>query len=270
MRKRVIYKKKPSFLKLALEIEFMFKNKNAIVTGGRRGIGRAIAVALAQRGANVAVIASKPDGTPILNELKGFGNFYGYLATDLSIPSQREKLIDRAEDMLSGKVDILVNCAGTVTDGALTDLTPEKYIFSRELLMDAPIDLMQQALPGMCSRRYGKIVNISSVYGIRNAANCFSYSVFKRAVIAATECVAKSVAQYNVNVNCIAPGTIHTDLTVARNDFSPEHYQELLKKYPAGRTGKTEDIVAAFLYLASDASEFVHGHTLVVDGGFLL
>jgi len=244
--------------------------KKAVVTGGRRGIGRSIAVALAQHGADVAVIAKNEDGAAILAELAAYGTNPQYLAADLSNPDDRRELIARAEQLLHGRIDILVNNAGTVVDGTICDIKEEDYIFSRELLLDAPIDLMHQVLPGMIERQYGKIINIASIFGIRNSPGTFTYSVFKRAVIAATECTAKTVARYNINVNCIAPGTIRTELTERRGDFSEEKYETMRRTYPAHHLGETEDIVGAFLYLVSDAASFVHGQTLVVDGGFLL
>jgi len=244
--------------------------KKAIVTGGRRGIGRSIAVALARHGADVAVIAKNEDGAAILEELAAYGTNPQYLAADLSHPDDRRELIARAEQLLHGGIDILVNNAGTVVDGTICDIKEEDYIFSRELLLDAPIDLMHQVLPGMIERQYGKIINIASIFGIRNSPGTFTYSVFKRAVIAATECTAKTVARYNINVNCIAPGTIRTELTESRGDFSEEKYETMRRTYPAHHLGETEDIAGAFLYLVSDAASFVHGQTLVVDGGFLL
>lgn len=249
---------------------FDFTGKNAVVTGGRRGIGRACALALARRGANVVVIARAKDGAAILAELAEYGTAPHYLSADLSRPEARRGLIAEAERLLHGGVDILVNNAGTVIDGTICTMKEEDYISSRELLMDSPIDLMRQALPGMMERRYGKIVNISSIFGIRNSPGTFTYSVFKRAVIAATECAAKTVAPYRVNVNCIAPGTVRTELTESRGDFSEGTYEAMCRSYPAGHLGEAEDIAAALLYLVSDAASFVHGHTLVVDGGYLL
>ena len=249
---------------------FDFTGKNAVVTGGRRGIGRACALALARRGANVVVIARAEDGAAILAELAESGTAPHYLSADLSKPDERRGLVAEAERLLHGGVDILVNNAGTVIDGTICTMKEEDYITSRELLMDSTIDLMRQALPGMMERRYGKIVNIASIFGIRNSPGTFTYSVFKRAVIAATECAAKTVAQYHVNVNCIAPGTVRTELTESRGDFSEERYESMCRSYPAGHLGEPEDIAAALLYLVSDAASFVHGHTLVVDGGYLL
>lgn len=249
---------------------FDFTGKNAVVTGGRRGIGRACALALARHGANVAVVARAAEGTAILAELTEYGTAPQYLSADLSNPDERRGLIAKAEQLLHGTVDILVNNAGTVVDGTICDLKEKDYIFSRELLMDSVIDLMHQALPGMTERRYGKIVNIASIFGIRNSPGAFTYSVFKRAVIAATECAAKTVAPYNVNVNAIAPGTVRTELTESRGDFSEGKYENMCRAYPARRLGETEDIASALLYLVSDAASFVQGQTLAVDGGFLL
>ena len=247
-----------------------FSGKNAVITGGRRGIGRAVALALARRGANIAIIAKSSDGSEIISELQEAGGKAVYISADLSRPEKRSNLIAESEKLLHGPVDILFNNAGSIIDGSILTLREEDYILNRELLLDASIDLMRQAVNGMCERRYGKIINVTSIFGIRNAPSSFCYSVFKRAIIAATECAAKCAAPYNVNINAIAPGTVRTDLTESRGDFNPDNYKTMLKSYPAHRLGETSDIVNAFLFLASDDSSFIHGHTLVVDGGYLL
>jgi len=228
-----------------------------------------MAIALAECGADVAVVARDQDGTEILHSLSFFPGKHCYIAADLSKPLERSGIITKSEEMFGGGVDILINNAGTVVNGTAANIKEEDWIFARELLLDSVVDLTRQALEGMINRKYGKIVNIASVCAYRNASGAFSYSVLKRAITGVTECAAKHAAKYNVNINCIAPGTIKTDLTKSRGDFDPQNFQRMLSNYPAGRLGEPEDIANAMLYLVSDMSSFVNGHTLVVDGGYL-
>ena len=245
------------------------EGKNAVITGGSKGIGLAAALELLRRGSNVAVVA-RTFSEEVRTELEhtGCGKCY-FLTADLSRPKERVKLIERAADCLGGPIDILFNNAGGVTDGSITDISEEEYVRSRELLFDSAVDLMRQVLPLMYARNSGVIVNTASIFGLRSAEGCFTYSVFKHALISATENAARSAARHGVRINCIAPGTTRTGLTEGRGDFTGERYKKTVAQYPIGRLGTTEDIVNAFLFLISDASSFICGHTLVSDGGFL-
>ncbi len=234
-----------------------FCGKNAVVTGGRRGLGRAMVKALAERGANVVVISKSAE------PLDGAGL---YLGADLSRRDERNGLIARAAELAGGPIDILINNAGMQYSESAESCTLEQWDSSRELMLDAYFELAQQAIPGMKSRGGGKIVNIASICAFREGGWNFSYGVMKSAVAGMTRCMANSLARHHINVNAIAPGIIRTDLTA--KCFEETRYNETIRKYPAGRLGEPEEIASVALFLASEMSSFMHGQTLIVDGGF--
>lgn len=242
-----------------------FRNKVAVVTGGRRGLGKAMSLALAQRGANVAVISQSPEADALLQEISSLGASGLYISADLSKRQERDGLIARVRDHF-GRVDILVNNAGFIFTETVETCTLENWDASRSALLDAVFELSRQAIPFMKEQGGGKIINISSICAFREAGWNFSYGVMKGALVSMTRCMANSLAEHNINVNAIAPGITRSDLTASC--FEPERMQSLCAKYPARRLGEPEDITGPMLFLASDLSRFVHGQTLVVDGGF--
>ncbi len=244
-----------------------FKGKKAVVTGGRRGIGRAIALALAERGAEVLVIARNPDGSAILNELEQAGTPGFYLDADLSVREQRTGLIAKAVEKL-GSLDILVNNAGMQYHESLETCTLEHWDFSRSILLDAVFELSQQAVPFLKQRGGGKIIHIASICSFREGGWTFGYGVMKSAVAGMTRCMANTLAKEKINVNAIAPGIIRTDLTEGQGCFNPESYERIIQKYPARRLGEPEEIASTLLFLASEMSSFINGQTIIADGGF--
>ncbi len=231
--------------------------KTAIVTGGRRGLGKAMALALAEQGAEVVVIARHPEPPEFVSSK------IRYLAADLADPAARRGLIARAA---GEELDILINNAGLQFVENVESCTLEQWEASRSLLLDAVFDLSQQAIPLLKRRGGGKIINIASICAFREGGWNVSYGVMKSAIVGMTRCMANSLARHNINVNAIAPGILRTDLTAAC--FEGERHQKLIQRYPAGRLGEAEDITGPMLFLASDMSRFVHGQTLAVDGGF--
>lgn len=245
-----------------------FTGKTAIVIGGRRGLGRAIAIALAERGACVAVVARSADGSEILAELQQAGTPGHYLACDVASPDQRRGLIDRIVPCLGGRLDILVNDAGMQYAETIESCTEEHWKHSEAVLLDAPYDISRQAIPTMKAQNYGKIINVTSICATREGGYTFSYGVMKAGLASMTRCMANALAQFNITVNAIAPGIIRTPLTVGQGCFEPQRLQSLAAKYPAKRLGEPEEVAAVALFLASDMSSFVNGHQLFVDGGF--
>lgn len=245
-----------------------FSGKNVIVTGGRRGIGRAISIAFAERGAKVAVVAANPDGSEILDELFKAGAPGLYYCCDLCNPEKRKGLIQRIAADMDGKVDVLINNAGLQFCENIETCTPEQWKISESILLDAPYELSQQVIPYMKAGKGGKIIMISSICSHREGGGNFSYGVMKAGVTSMTRCMANSVAKYNINVNAIAPGIIRTPLTEGQGCFEENRYHNIIKKYPANRLGEPEEIASVALFLASDMSSFVNGHLLTVDGGF--
>ena len=237
-----------------------FTGKTAIVTGGRRGLGKAMATALAERGAQVVEIAKNAEPPEFASDR------IRYFSADLSARAERAGVIARALGGEDRPLDILVNNAGMQFQESVESCTLEQWDYSRSLLLDAVFELSQQAVPFLKRRGGGKIVNIASICAFREGGWNFSYGVMKSAVAGMTRCMANSLAQHNINVNAIAPGIIRTDLTA--QCFEEERYRSLIAKYPARRLGEPEEIANAMLFLAGKMSDFVHGQTLIVDGGF--
>ena len=243
-----------------------FKGKTAVITGGRRGLGKAMALALAERGAQVAIISHSSEADGLLGEMKELGGEGFYIQADLGKREERVGLIAKLVERF-GRVDILVNNAGMQFSESIETCTQEQWDLSRSVLLDAVFDLSRQAVPFMKKQGGGKIINISSICAFREGGGNFSYGVMKGALVSMTRCMANSLAAHRINVNCIAPGIVRTDLTAACFD-NPEIKARQTGKYPAQRLGEPDEIAGAMLFLASELSSFVHGQTLLVDGGF--
>lgn len=242
-----------------------FSGKRAIVTGGRRGLGRAMATALAERGCSVAVVSHSREADGLLAELNAFGGKHFYFPADLGNREARRGLIAKMAETLGG-LDILVNNAGLQFDETIETCTEEHWEISRSLMLDAVYDLSRQAIPFLKTAGGGKIINIASICAFREGGWNFSYGVMKTGIMGMTRCMANILARDNINVNAIAPGITRTDLT--EHCFNPSEYKIHVSKYPAGRLGEPEEIANVMLFLASDMSSFVNGVTLPVDGAF--
>lgn len=243
-----------------------FTNKKAVVTGGRRGLGRAMALALAERGATVTAISRNPEPGDLMREIEQAGGKGFYLSADLSDPAARAGLISKAAKQMDG-IDILINNAGLQFNDTAESCSPEHWKVSQSVLLDAVFDLSQEAIPHMKAQKSGKIIQISSICAFREGGWNFSYGVMKSALTGMTRYMANSLARYGINVNAIAPGIVRTGLTELCFS-SKEIYESQCRKYPAGRLGEPEEIAAVMLFLASDMSSFLNGQTIVADGGF--
>lgn len=242
-----------------------FSGKRAIVTGGRRGLGHAMAKALAERGCSVAVVSHSREASELLAELNAFGGKNFYFPADLGNREDRRGLVAKMADALGG-LDILVNNAGLQFVETIATCTQEQWDISRSLMLDAVYDLSQQSIPFLKAAGGGKIINITSICAFREGGWNFSYGVMKTGVMGMTRCMANTLASENINVNAIAPGITRTDLTA--QCFEPDCYQSCISKYPARRLGEPDEIASVMLFLASDMSSFVNGVTIPVDGGF--
>lgn len=243
-----------------------FTGKAAVVTGGRRGLGRVMALALAERGADITVVSQSAEAEALMAEIKNLGRKGVYVQADLGRREERAGVMDKIIRRF-GRVDILVNNAGLQFSENAETCTQEQWDISRNVLLDAVFELSQQVIPVMKKQGGGKIINIASICAFREGGGNFSYGVMKGAIVSMTRCMANLLAHYNINVNAIAPGIMRTDLT--EQCYTNKNLHELLiSRYPAGRLGESDDIVGPMLFLASDLSRFVHGQTLIVDGGF--
>lgn len=243
-----------------------FTGKTVVVTGGRRGLGKAMSLAFAERGATTVVIAKNQSDEGLLKELTATGSKAFYIPCDLSVREERSGIMEKVAGLTDGKIDILINNAGMQFSETIESCTLEQWDFSNSILLNAPFELARQTIPFMKRQGGGKIINIASICAFREGGGNFSYGVMKSALVGMTRCMANHLAKYKINVNGIAPGIIRTDLTAGC--FEPEAYNRFIGKYPAGRLGEPEEIAGAALFLASEMSSFVNGQTLIVDGGF--
>lgn len=248
---------------------FSLDGKVAVVTGASRGIGRAIALGLADAGADVAVAArTQSDLERLVEEIRGRGRKALAVPTDVLDRSAIESLFDKTIDELGG-FDILVNNAGgTRFVAPITTLRPEGWTKVIDLNLNAVFHATQLAAQRMVDRGGGSIIQISSVAGVQGAEGLSFYSAAKAGVRLMTQAVARELASSGVRLNSIAPGWIATDLNA--NLWSDEGTRQSMEDMiPMGRLGQAEEIVGPAVFLASDASSFVTGATLLVDGGQL-
>jgi NAD(P)-dependent dehydrogenase (short-subunit alcohol dehydrogenase family) len=248
---------------------FSLEGKVSVVTGASRGIGRAIALGLADAGSNVAVAArTESDLETLVKEIEGLGRNALSVPTDVLDRTAIETLLDRAIDELGG-LDVLVNNAGgTRFVAPITTLRPEGWDKIIDLNLNAVFHATQLAAQRMIDRGGGSIIQISSVAGVQGAEGLSFYSAAKAGVRLMTQAVARELASSGVRLNSIAPGWIATDLNA--NMWSDEGIRKSMEDMiPMGRFGKAEEIVGPAVFLASDAASFVTGATLVVDGGQL-
>jgi 2-dehydro-3-deoxy-D-gluconate 5-dehydrogenase len=246
---------------------FKLDGRVAVVTGARRGLGQAMAAALAQAGADVACVSKTGNADATRQLVEKVGRKFLDLQVDLAQPEQRRGLIDRiAADL--GRVDILVNNAGNSTRHP-----PEVYPEAdwRELLethLGATFDLCQQAAPAMFAHGRGKIINIGSVMSFEGGLNIPAYAAAKHAIAGLTKSLAVAWSARGVNVNCIAPGYFDTDAPLSlRND--PIRAPQILDRIPCGRWGQPDELGGLCVFLASDASNYMHGSIVPIDGGWL-
>ena len=243
-----------------------FTGKCAVITGGRRGLGREIAIELSERGAKVAVIAQNSDGEEILDAMKKSGTPGFYLSCDLTQRKARENVIQRAVKEL-GHLDILVNNAGFQIKEQIEDSSWETWDKTMAAMLETPFDLIRQAVPFMKERNGGRIINMSSVCSLKGGHTELSYTIAKSGLNGMTRALAWSLGRWNINVNAIAPWITRSDLT--RDCFTEEKYKYYASNTTAlNRLGEAEDIASAVLYLASPMGRQITGQILVIDGGY--
>ena len=244
----------------------------AVVTGGNGGIGRGIALGLAQAGASVAIIGRNPQkNQSVLSELLASGAKAIAVQLDLTDRAALQPAWQRIEQEL-GPVGILVNNAGNVSlSGGVLNETPADWDNVIATQLNAVFLLSKIAAAAMVTRKRGKIINLGSMYSYFGSGIIPSYSAAKGAVLQLTKSLAIELAPHNIQVNAIAPGWIETDMTapVRTPDFKAMN-DEIMARTPAGRWGKTEEIAGTAIYLASRASQFVTGETIRVDGGYAI
>lgn len=241
--------------------------KVALVTGARRGLGLAMAKGLAEAGCVVFGVAVSADCQELDEVMKSLNRPYAYSAADLSKREAREGLIQKVVDRF-GRLDILVNGAGIQHRSPALDFGHEPWDKIQSLMLTAVFELSQQAARVMDKQGGGKIVNIASVASFQGGWTIPAYAAAKHGVAGLTKALANEWASRNINVNAIAPGYFATDMCQGILK-DPEREPRIRERIPAGRWGRPEDLVGPLLFLCGDASTYVHGHVLVVDGGWM-
>jgi 2-deoxy-D-gluconate 3-dehydrogenase len=247
---------------------FQLNGKNALVTGSHRGLGTAIAVALAKAGANVGCHGRHPKPGPACDEIRAAGRKTFYFSADLADTKAYPGLIEKTVAEF-GSIDILVNNAGVIRRAPAMEYPAGFWDELITVNLTAVFQLSQLAGRQMLGRgQGGKIVNIASLLSFQGGILVPAYAAAKGGVAQLTKALANEWASKRINVNAIAPGYMATDNTTALRD-DPVRSRQILDRIPAARWGEPGDIAGAAVFLCSSASDYVHGHVLAVDGGWL-
>lgn len=243
---------------------FDLSGKTALVTGASGGIGREIALALHRAGAKVAISGTRMSA---LEETSAAAeNAMIPITCNLSDLTAVDGLIKEAEEKL-GHLDILICNAGITRDGLLMRMKDEDWQSVIDVNLTATFKLVRAATKGMMKRRYGRIINITSIVGVMGNPGQANYCASKAGIIGMSKSVGQELAGRGITVNCIAPGFIKTPMTDALN---ADQQERITRNIPAGRFGLPEDIAAASVFLASDEASYINGQTLHVNGGLLM
>jgi NAD(P)-dependent dehydrogenase (short-subunit alcohol dehydrogenase family) len=247
---------------------FSLEGKVAVVTGGTSGIGRALSLGLADAGADVIATARRKEQVDdTANEIEARGRQTLRVVSDVGDRGTLETLLAAVLERF-GKVDILVNCAGMIKRTPTLDLPEAEWTNILNTNLTGTLRASQVFGRHMLERGYGRIINIASLNSFVALSEVAAYAASKAGVASLTRSLAVEWSKKGVTVNAVAPGVFRTDLNAELLDSTPRG-QELLMRTPMGRFGKTEELIGATVYLASDSASFVTGQILVVDGGFL-
>lgn len=246
---------------------FRLDGRVAVVTGAGRGLGQAMAIALAEAGADVATVTRSGECAETAQRITDLGKRFWSFRADLGDASQRAGLIARMTEQ-TGPIDILVNNAG-ITGRHLPEVYPlDHWGQMLEVHLTAAFDLSQQVALGMLERGTGKIVNIGSVMSFQGGFNIPAYAAAKHGLAGLTKSLANAWSSRGINVNCLCPGYFETELSGPLQD-DPVRGPQILVRIPAGRWAQPEELGGMVVFLASDASKYVHGSIIAIDGGWL-
>ena len=246
----------------------LLDGKIALVTGGSRGIGRAVAIELAKEGAAVAInyAGNKAAAEEVQSIITQMGGKAMIIQADVSDEKSAMQMVEEVIAQLGG-IDILVNNAGITRDGLFIRMKEEDWNAVINTNLTGIFNCTKVAAKYMMKKRSGRIINMSSVYGIMGNAGQTNYAAAKAGVIGFTKSLAREMASRGITVNAVAPGFIATDMTAAMPEKAQEH---VLTSIPLGKMGKPEDIANAVLFLASDKASYITGQVIHVDGGMVM
>ena len=244
----------------------MLKDKVSVITGGARGIGKAIALKFAQEGSNIAICDVNAEVLESSKkELEALGRTVLTDTVDVTKPENVQNFIQKVLDKF-GRIDILINNAGITRDGLLVRMNESDWDAVLNVNLKGTFSCTKAVAKPMMKQRSGKIVNIASIIGLIGNAGQANYAASKGGVIAFTKSAAKELASRNINVNAIAPGFIKTDMT---DKLSEDVKQAIMKQVPLGKWGSAGDVADVALFLVSDASAYITGQVIQVDGGMV-
>ena len=240
------------------------KGKKVLVTGASGGIGKAIAMELSLNGADLCLTGRNK--TELENLKKIIGGNCQIIISDLSNSEGINNLADQAQEIM-GQIDILVNNAGITKDNLFMRMSEDDWNEVININLNSIFKLTKQLIKGMIKRRYGRIINITSVIGVAGGAGQSNYSASKAGIIAMSKSLAQEVGSRSVTVNSIAPGFIETNMTA---ELSDDRKEDILRSISVGRLGKPDDIAGAVCFLASDKASYITGQTIHINGGMLM
>jgi len=246
---------------------FKLEDRVAIVTGASRGIGQALALGLAQAGADVACITRSGNAEETRALVEGAGRRFLDLKADLGRTDERAGLAQKVVDEF-GRLDILVNNAGVTHRHLPEDYPLEDWRYLLDVHLHAAFELAVQSAEFMAERGRGRIINIGSLMCYEAGLNVSAYAAAKHALAGLTKSLAVSWAPRGINVNCIAPGYIETELSGVLQD-DPVRGPQILERIPLGRWAQPDELAGLCVYLASDACSYMHGSVIPIDGGWL-
>ena len=247
---------------------FGLEGKNAIVTGGNTGLGQAFSLALATAGASVLVPSIVPDDGTTAGLIEAAGARYSFLEADITERGTPKAVVDACVERL-GSIDILINSAGIVPLADVLEYDRSLWDATVAVNLTAAFEMSYEAAQRMVPQRSGKIVNVCSVFSFLGGRGAPAYAATKHGIAGLTKTYCDELAEHNIQVNGIAPGYFATDLTApTRSD--PDLSRRIVEHIPTGRWGERLDLMGAIVFLASRASDYVNGHVLSVDGGYLV
>jgi NAD(P)-dependent dehydrogenase (short-subunit alcohol dehydrogenase family) len=248
---------------------FSLKGKNAIVTGGNGGLGQAFSMALAKGGANIMVASVVDDDGETKELVESCGVEFKYVDADITADGECKRVVDDCVNTW-GSIDILVNCAGiSINVEDVTKFTRREWDKMVAVNLTAAFEMTHEACKYMIEQKSGKIVNIASLFAFLGGQWSPAYASTKHGIVGLTKAMCDELAQFNIQVNAIAPGYFATKLT-EKTRQNEKRNAEILSHIPANRWGFTADLMGALVYLSSAASDYVNGTVLTVDGGYLM